>query len=336
MIERQPTMAADTLSDLLRTVRLTGAVFFDIQAAAPWAMLQPTGPVIADSVLPGVQHLISYHAVTAGRCHVGLLDDEMVEFETGDVIVFPHGDSHVLKSALDVPAKVDLSHYRQPATQLPIRVRVAGDENDAVHLVCGFLGCDARPFNPLIGSLPRMLHVRARAGGEWLAQLVRVASAESQNRRDGGECVLSRLSEVLFVESIRRHLAALPAERTGWLAGLRDPQIGSVLALLHARPGFRWTLQDLATQSGMSRSVLAERFVHLIGQPPMQYLTSWRMQVAAGALARGDKIARVAFDVGYDSEAAFSRAFKRLVGVSPAAWRAAGVPERVAARAVSG
>jgi len=242
----------------------------------------------------------------------------------------------VLKSAPDVPAKVDHSYYRQPASQLPISLRLAGDENEAVHLVCGFLGCDARPFNPLIGSLPRMLHVRARAGGGWLAQLVRMALAESQSRRAGGECVLARLSELLFVESIRQYVGTLPVERTGWLAGLRDPQIGSVLALLHARPGFRWTLQDLATQAGMSRSVLAERFVHLIGQPPMQYLTSWRMQVAAGALASGDKVARVAFDVGYESEAAFSRAFKRLVGVSPAAWRAAGVPERLARSALSG
>ncbi len=316
-------MTNDTLSDLLRTVRLTGAVFFDLEAAAPWAELQPPGPIIANSVLPGVQHLISYHAVTAGCCYGGLLDGELTRLETGDVIVFPHGDSHVMKSAPNVPAKVDLGHYRQPGTQLPVTLRVGGDAGELTHLVCGFLGCDARPFNPLIGSLPRVLHVRHREGPDsgWLGQFIRVALAESLAKRSGGECVLARMSELMFVESVRRHLETLPDDRTGWLAGLRDPQIGRVLALLHERPGYGWTLQALARKAALSRSVLAERFLHLIGQPPMQYLANWRMQIAAGSLARGEKVATVAFDVGYDSEAAFSRAFKRLVGASPSAWR---------------
>src|SRR5688572_26989249 len=153
-------MAADTLSDLLRTVRLTGAVFFDIEAAAPWAMMQPTGSVIANAVMPGAQHLISYHAVTAGRCHAGLLDDDLVQIEAGDVIVFPRGDAHVLKSAPDVQARINLDHYRQPEGQLPVSMHVAGEGRAPTHLVCGFLGCDSRPFNPLLGSLPRMMHVR--------------------------------------------------------------------------------------------------------------------------------------------------------------------------------
>ncbi|HEX6810305.1 MAG TPA: AraC family transcriptional regulator [Planctomycetota bacterium] len=316
-------LSSDTLSDLLRTVRLTGAVFFDIEAAAPWAEMQPPGPTIARSVLPGVQHLISYHVVTSGHCFGGRVGDEPVRLEAGDVIVFPHGDAHVMSSAPNLPARVDLDHYRQPSSQLPVTLRVDGNPGERSHLVCGFLGCDVRPFNPLINALPRVLLVRHRAGpdGGWLGQFIQVALAESRTRRSGGESVLARISELMFVEAVRRHLESLPADRTGWLAGLRDPHVGKALACLHARPAFGWTLAALAREAGLSRTALAERFAHLVGQPPMQYLTNWRMQVATASLVRGDKVGSVAFDVGYDSEAAFSRAFKRLVGRSPAAWR---------------
>jgi AraC-like DNA-binding protein len=316
-------VSSDTLSDLLRTVRLTGAVFFDVEAAAPWAQAQPPGPTIASSVLPGVQHLISYHAVTQGPCFGGLVGAEPIRLETGDVIVFPHGDAHVMSSAPGLPARVDLDVYRVPSSQLPVTLHAGGAARERTQLVCGFLGCDVRPFNPLLGALPRVLHVRAGAGPNqgWLGQLVHVALVESRAKRSGGESVLARMSELLFVEAVRRHLEALPAEQTGWLAGLRDPEIGRALALLHARPGFGWTLAALARGAGLSRSALAERFTHLIGQPPMQYLASWRMQVAAGLLVRGGKVASVAREVGYDSEAAFSRAFKKLVGSSPASWR---------------
>ena len=319
---------SDTLSDLLRTVRLTGAAFFDFQAGAPWAEMQPSGTDLANSVLPGVQHLIPYHAVVAGCCFGGLVDGEQIRLEAGDVIVFPHGDAHVMSSAPGVPARLDLDRYRQPACQLPVAVRVDGVDGERTQLVCGFLGCDVRPFNPLIGALPRVLHVGDRPGpnGGWLAQLVQVALAESRSRRSGGESVLARVSELLFVEAVRRHLDSLPADRTGWLAGLRDPQISRALAVLHERPAFGWTLQALAHEVALSRSVLAERFMQLVGQPPMHYLANWRMQVAAGSLARGDKVASVALEVGYDSEAAFSRAFKKLVGRSPSTWRAGQVP----------
>jgi AraC-like DNA-binding protein len=330
-------VTSDTLSDLLRTVRLTGAVFFDIEAAAPWAQMQPSGPTIASSVLPGVQHLISYHAVTAGSCFGGLVDAEPIRLETGDVIVFPHGDAHVMSSAPNMPAKPNLDIYKTPSSQLPVTVRLDGDARARTHLVCGFLGCDVRPFNPLIGALPRVLHVRDRTGpnGGWLSQFIQVALAESRTRRSGGESVLARMSELMFVEAVRRHLESLPEERTGWLAGLRDPQIARALALLHARPSFGWTLPGLAQQAGLSRSALAERFTHLIGQPPMQYLACWRMQVASGSLARGTKVASVALEVGYDSEAAFSRAFKKLVGCSPAAWRGEQGPLRTRMRSAA-
>jgi len=312
----------DTLSDLLRTVRLTGAVFFDMDVAAPWSKEQPAGAEIASSVLPGVQHLISFHAVTEGSCYGGIVGTDPVHLDAGDVIVFPHGDGHVMSSAPELTPSMDRNAYRIPASQLPMTIKLEGDPKRRTRIICGFLGCDVRPFNPLISALPRVLHVRDGNGGGWLGNFMRVALTESQTKRSGGESVLARMSELMFVEAVRRHLESLPPEQTGWLAGLRDPQVARALALLHGRPGFGWTLPALAREAGLSRSALAERFTHLIGHPPIQYLANWRMQVAAGLLVRGDKVASVALEVGYDSEAAFSRAFKKLIGRSPRTWRA--------------
>jgi AraC-like DNA-binding protein len=209
------------------------------------------------------------------------------------------------------------------AGQLPFTIVEDGGGAERLELVCGFLGCDLRPFNPLLASLPRTLHVpgAAAGAGDPLEKLLEFTFAESREARAGGECVRLRLSELLFIEVVRRHLAALPAEQQGWLAGLRDPVVGRALALLHERPGHAWTLEELARDAGASRSVLAKRFAHLVADSPMQYLTRWRMQIAASLLAEGGKVAAVAREVGYDSEAAFSRAFKKTAGVPPAAWR---------------
>jgi AraC-like DNA-binding protein len=180
-----------------------------------------------------------------------------------------------------------------------------------------------RPFNPLLASLPRLLHIpRAFVSDDPLGRLIDFAVTESQGRRAGGECVRLRLSELMFVEVVRRYLAALPAEQTGWLAGLRDRFVGRALALLHERPGNPWTLKSLAKEVGLSRSAMAERFTHFVGDPPMQYLTRWRMQAAARLLADGQaKVSAVGHQVGYASEAAFSRAFKKVTGAPPSAWR---------------
>ena len=313
---------SDTLSDVLRAVRLTGAVFFTVDGAAPWVTETPDGRAIAARILPGAEHLIDYHIVTSGACWAGIVGEPAVRLEAGDVIVFPHGDTHVMSSAPGLRGTPDPEIYERPETQLPTAVTRHGGGTERAALICGFLGCDARPFNPLIATLPRVIHVRAAAGDAALAPLIQLALAESTSRRAGGEAVLSHLSEVLFVEVVRRHLAALAPDQRGWLAGLRDDQIGRALGKLHDRPAHPWSLDELARAVGVSRSVLADRFAHFVGLPPMAYLAQWRMQLAANLLSgTGVGLGEVATRVGYGSEAALSRAFKRLVGVAPAVWR---------------
>jgi AraC-like DNA-binding protein len=275
--------------------------------------------------MPSAQHLISYHLVTSGGCWAIPDGGEPVRLETGDVIVFPGGVPHVMSSDPKIPpgAAFDIGRVR-PAEQWPYRIVGETSGSDRLGLVCGFLGCDARPFNPLLAALPATMVVSDRNGANdgWLGQFMRLAVAEATDKRAGGESVLGRLSELMFVEAVRRHIDTLPAEQTGWLAGLRDRFIGRALTLLHGQPAHPWTLEELAPEAGLSRSSLADRFLHLVGQPPMQYLAQWRMQVAAGLLANGGlSLAEIAEDVGYASEAAFSRAFKKIVGDPPAAWR---------------
>ncbi|HEU4370322.1 MAG TPA: AraC family transcriptional regulator [Methylomirabilota bacterium] len=318
----------DPLSDVLRAVRLTGAVFFQVDATSPWVIEMPDSSTLASVILPRAQHVISYHVVTRGSCWATLVGGPSVHLEAGDVVVFSHGDRYVMSSAPGVrggpdPAEVLAFMAEMAAGRLPFSVVEDGGGRERLGFVCGFLGCDVHPFNPFLAALPRLLQVRqAFAGDDPLAQLVHFALAESQERRPGGECVRLRLSEVMFVEVVRRYLAGIPAEQTGWLAGLRDRSVGRALARLHERPADDWTLEKLAKEVGLSRSALAERFTHFVGDPPMQYLTRWRMQAAARLLADGQaKVSAVALQVGYDSEAAFSRAFKKVAGVPPAAWR---------------
>jgi AraC-like DNA-binding protein len=258
-----------------------------------------------------------------------VLGNPAVRLRAGDVLVLPHGNAYAMSTAPGSHGGPDpeevLTFMRQMvAGQLPFTVREGGEGPERLRLVCGFLGCDVRPFNPLLATLSRLLHLRrdSRSSGDPLEQLIDITVAESRERRPGGECVRLRLSELMFVEVVREHLAMLPAEQTGWLAGLRDPLVGRALALLHERATHPWTLARLAREVGSSRSTLADRFAQLVGRPPMRYLAHWRMQLAARLLADGTaKISAIASDVGYDSEAAFSRAFKKIVGMAPATWR---------------
>jgi AraC-like DNA-binding protein len=317
--------SADTLSEVLRAVRLTGAVFFSVDAGAPWVAETPAARELGPRLMPGVEHVIEYHIVTAGSCWGGIVGAAPLPLATGDIIVFPQGDAHVLSSAPGMRGLYDEESTRQAETgRLPVIIKKdGGGGGEHAELICGFLGCDARPFNPLLATLPRVIHVPRRSADDgMLEQLVRLALAESVAKRAGGECVLERVSELLFVEVVRRYLATLPPEYGGWLAGLRDDSIGCVLGKLHHRPGHAWRLRELAREVGMSRSVLMERFTHFVGIPPMQYLAQWRAQLAATLLSSTSmSLSEIAARVGYGSETALSRAYKRWVGVAPADWR---------------
>jgi AraC-like DNA-binding protein len=319
-------MGVDALSDLLRTVRLTGATFFDIVAKAPWVAEQPPRERILPKILPGAEHLIAYHVVTEGRCFTNLIGEAPIAVEAGEVIVFTRGDQHVLSSSPGMRADpgAPTPHDAMTGVQLPFFINLGGDGPATARFVCGFLACDSQPFNPLLDNLPPIIKAGDPQGSDsgWLGQFIRVATMESADKRAGGESVLAKLSELMFIEVVRRYLEALPPEQAGWLAGLRDPFIGKALSQMHARPAHNWTIEELAKAVGLSRSVLAERFADVVGMPPMQYLAKWRMQIASGLLAEGRaNVATIANAIGYDSEASFSRAFKKMVGVPPSMWR---------------
>jgi AraC-like DNA-binding protein len=318
----------DVLSDMLHSVRLTGSMLFLVEASTPWVSWAPEAETFQRLVLPAAQHLVSFHIVTRGCCWAGLAGAPPECLETGDVLVIPHGDAYYLA---DPPAaertygfEEALTFFRRMAAgKLPSTVFEGGNGPGTTQVICGFLGCDLRPFNPVLSALPRLLRVRpATQTGDGLPHLSAFAMHELRKRRAGGQAVKLRLAELLFVDVLRRYLETLPDGKVGWLAGLRDPLVVRALALLHDAPAQGWTLDALAAQAGTSRSVLAERFVHFIGQPPMQYLRELRMQMASRLLVEdGAKVVSVAAAVGFESEAAFSRAFKKCVGLSPKEWR---------------
>jgi AraC-like DNA-binding protein len=323
----------DPLSDVLRTVRLKGAIFFDVHTANPWVAEAPPVKVIAPAVMPDAEHVIEYHVLTSGSCWASMIgrDSEPIGLTAGDVVAFPRGDAHVLSSAPGMRAAPASNGLALPesATHLPILLNLDGGGSGGAHVVCGFLGCDSRPFNPLLDSLPPILHVRgsATARSGWAQQFTRFALLEAQEKRAGANGMLAKLGELMFVEIVRHHVETLPDGSRGWLAGLRDRHVGRALNLLHERPTAQWTLDRLARDVGLSRSSFADRFTAFVGVPPMQYLQRWRMQIAASRLAEGTAgIATIAAEIGYDSEAAFSRAFKKIVGMPPARWRSKRLP----------
>lgn len=322
----------DPLSDALEQVRLRGALFFVWEPSWPYATTVPSARRFGGLILPGAEQIISYHIVMQGPCWGAVAGEQPVRLETGDILLVPHGDPYVIASEPSAPeASVDdssLLFFRQLAAgELPPVVVDGGAGAQQSRLICGFLGCDTRPFNPVLESLPRMLRLSAVEPGpdDPLVHLVGFAVTQSRDTRSGGRCVLLRLSELMFVEVLRRYLSDTGIAPTGWLAALRDPVVGLALRVLHRHPARSWTLDELANAVGVSRSVLADRFTTLVGRPPKHYLAHWRMQLAARRLTDGTaKVYAVAQEVGYESEAAFSRAFKRIVGVPPAAWRRRG------------
>jgi AraC-like DNA-binding protein len=324
----------DALSEVLKVVRLGSAVFFNARFTAPWCFHAPQAESVMHKLHPGAERLIIYHFVTEGSCTVQIDGGVPIEAQAGDIIMFPHGDGHRMGSATSVaPAPpVDLPALlrRKP------RLLRYGGGGEATRFICGYLECDPRLCRPILNALPPVLKVSLRTGlvMDWLESSIHYAVAEAGSPRPGGEGVLAKLSEVLFVETLRRHMAQLPPEQTGWLAGLRDRIVGKALSLMHESPAHAWTVESLARESNASRSVLAERFTHFVGQTPMNYLTRWRMALAANLLRSSSvSLTRVAEEVGYETDATFSRAFRREFGMPPAAWRKQQLENRPAPRA---
>jgi AraC-like DNA-binding protein len=330
----------DPLSDVLRSVRLRGSVFFHVSCRGEWAAQVPHSRALGPAVLPGAEHVIEYHMFIKGGGWVAVAGQPPLRMHQGDIVMLPQGDEHVVSSAPGVATADEtagagedwLLRMRDDPKPIPISYRggmfragsglPAGEASTVI--LCGFIACDLRPFNPLIAALPRLMRLPAEGVGAWVAPMLEHAAAESGERRAGSAALLQRVSEMVFVDGARRYLDSLPPEARGWLGALRDRQVGRAIGLMHADPAHPWTLEELGQRVGLSRSALHERFVQFTGQPPMQYLTHWRMQCGARLLREGhDTVASVAFDVGYESEAAFARAFKRATGMPPAAWRRA-------------
>lgn len=312
----------DALSETLRVVHLVGAIFINARFTAPWCYQSPSARAAAPLLEPGAERVVIFHLVTEGECFVEMGKEPPVKLVAGDVVVFPSGDAHRMTSQPGLPpargARLDAVLARRP------RQLSYGGGGPATRLVCGYLACDARLAQILLAGLPPLVKVNVRGsnGGAWLEASVRYALAEARSPRPGGAGVLAKLAEVLFIEVLRLYMDQQREGDIGWLAGVRDRIVGAALNALHKRPAHPWTLEELARTVGTSRSVLAERFQQLVGSSPIQYLTQWRMLLACNLLSRSNApLASIAEAVGYQTDTAFSRAFRREFGAPPAAWR---------------
>lgn len=314
----------DVLSDVLRVANLTGGVFLHAEFFAPWCIATQLSPDHCAPAIGPASHLISYHYVVEGDLLIRVESEgQSVALGAGELVLLPRNDLHLMGSDLSLPPVAGSDVIRRPKDGGLFSIHHGG-AGKRTRLICGFLGCASAEGNPLFSTLPPLLKLSIAEDGaaDWIRSTFQFAAAEVTAGRPGSETVLAKLSELLFVDSVRRYADALPEGETGWLAGLREPHVARALALLHRDVARRWTVDDLGREVGLSRSALAERFIRFIGVPPMHYLATWRMHVATRKL-RGTSasLGQVAETVGYDSEAAFSRAFKKALGVAPATWR---------------
>jgi len=316
-------MDMDVLSEVLKVVKLQGAMFYNGEFSAPWSFRSPPACNVAPFVAAGAKHVIIYHLLTEGRASARLEDGQRVGLDPGDLVIFPHGDPHIIENGRPIKA-VDLLHELAAIFTQGLKLARSGGGGDVTKFVCGYMACEPRLSQVFLSGLPPLFKVSIRnnASGRWLENSIRFSVDQADASQAGGEAVLAKLSEVLFVETLRLYISHLPPEQKGWLAGARDPDIGKTLALMHRNPAHPWTIADLAQEAGVSRSVLAERFRHYLNEPPMAYLTRWRLQLGAQMLASTSySVAQIAAEVGYESEAAFNRAFKREFTVPPARFR---------------
>jgi AraC-like DNA-binding protein len=335
----------DVLSDVLRVVRLSGAVFFTADFSSPWALESPVPDKLAAAVMPQAECVVLFHILVEGECEVDCRSHPVTVMQSGDVVVFPRGDQHTMRSH-GAGSPSPLTSIFSPRRRTDPPQLSYGGGGRTSRFVCGYLNCDQR-FSPLVDALPTMLLVRGRdnyssieavdtrgtlpalvpqGSGTWLGTTLKFTVNEARAARPGNAAILGRLTELMFVEILREYMQRLPSSHGGWLSGLNDPHVGKALRLMHEDPVRDWTVDELAREVAISRSVLAQRFTTLVGEAPMRYLAGWRMQVAKQMMRDGEvNIHDVAARVGYESEAAFSRAFKRATGSPPAAWRRAAI-----------
>src|SRR5262245_7856418 len=319
-------MRMDVLSEVLRVVRLEGAFFFNAEFTAPWCVSSSRStalPVLGPNISPGAGHLILYHLLTEGRAYAKLPDGRREELTAGDIVILPHGDAHLLGNGS--PSK-PVDSFRTFSKTLSDGLKVArfGGGGEVTRFVCGYLACEPRLSEVVLAGLPKILkvHVTNEPSGQWLENSIRFSVNEVNGSNAGSGLVLAKLSEVLFVETLRRYINTLPTDQIGWLAGARDPIIGQALAVLHKEPSHLWTVSNLARCIGLFRTRLAERFRHFLAEFPMAYLAHWRLKLGADILqSTEDSVVEVAAAVGYGSEAAFNCVFKREFDCLPAQFR---------------
>lgn len=314
----------DVLSEVLKAVKLDGALFYNAEFSAPWCARSVDARTVTSYISPNSQHVIVFHLLTEGRGYAHVEgDDRSLPLNAGDILIVPHGDSHILGNGPSV-TPVDRAQVVERVLSQGLKVSRMGGGGEITKFICGYMSCDPQLSRVFLGGLPSMLKVSIRddASGQWLENSIRYSVDSADSPRTGGEAVLAKLSEVLFVEALRRYIALLPRQQTGWLAGVRDPEVGKALALLHRKPTHPWTIASLATEVGTSRSVLALRFRRYLSETPIAYLTRWRLQLGAQMLtSTNNSIAQIAGEVGYDSEPSFNRAFKREFVLPPARFR---------------
>jgi len=314
----------DVLSEVLKAVKLDGAMFDNAEYSAPWCFRAPASHLVAPYLSRDSRHVIIYHLLTEGRGYAHVEGDgRPLHLDAGDIVIFPHGDPHIMGNGSPVKP-IDNGQELQRILSGGLKLSRLGGGGETTKFVCGYMACDPQLSRVFLGGLPPMLkvHIRNDASGQWLENSIRYSVGDSDASMPGGEAVVAKLSEVLFIETLRRYIALLPPEQTGWLAGIRDSEVGKALALLHRRPAHPWTIAALASEVGISRSVLAERFRVYLSETPMAYLTRWRLQLGAQMLKTTSRsVAEIAAEVGYESEPAFNRAFKREFGLPPARFR---------------
>jgi AraC-like DNA-binding protein len=307
-----PWPASDALGEALRFLRMTGAFYCRSELSEPWGL-----------TLPSLPEHVWLHAPLRGRCWLEAEGAEPCLLKPGELALVPHGEGHRLRSEPGASAPPILELEREPVSGRYELLRHGGGGEAAV-LICGAVRLDGAAAPNLRRLLPRVLRVGPAVTPqvEWMHALLRLMSAEAEASGPGSEAVVTRLADVVVVLAIRVWMENAPGGRAGWLGALRDRQIGRALTLIHRHPERAWTVASLARQVAMSRSAFANRFAELVGEPPIRYLLGWRMRLALTALQDEDvTVRRLAQRLGYDSEAAFSRAFKRSMGVSPGAAR---------------